>query len=93
MPSPNLNSPYITYELTEEDTLRAAMFTPEHRALLQNLKMETVEQKLQLTAPDLTEAGKETYWQQEAYLRGQLDILDHLITMADIASQQLELRI
>lgn len=69
------------------------MFSFETRAFLQNLKMETVEQKLQLTASDLTEAGKESYWQQEAYLRGQLDIINHLAMMADLAAEQLELGI
>lgn len=83
---PNLNSSYITYDLTEDEQAVGYLLNQNQRAVLQNLRMETIEQKLQLTAPDLTEPGQLSYWQQEAYLRGQLDIISHLLH-ADTAAR------
>ena len=85
MLTPNLQSKFLTYVMTAETIQMAHRLTHEQTALLQNLRMETVEQKLNLS-PQLSEEGKETYWQQEAYLRGQLSILDFLLE----ASAQLQ---
>lgn len=85
MLNPNLDSPYLTFDLTDEEYVRASLLTPEQRARIQNHRMEVIEHKLQLTASDLTESGKQSYWQQEAYLRGQLDILTHLLDASSAA--------
>ena len=85
---PNLNSPYTTFTLSEQEETESAILSPTQRARVQNLRVETLEQKLSLAPSSLTPDSKESYWQQEAYLRGQLDILSHLLA-ADEAAQSL----
>ena len=85
MLSPNPNSLYASYDLNESEYLEGCLLSQTQRARIQNLRMETIEQKLNLTPSDLTAASKESYWQQEAYLRGQLDVLTTLLVGADVA--------
>lgn len=89
MLSPNPNSLYASYDLNESEYLEGCLLSQTQRARIQNLRMETIEQKLNLTPSDLTAASKESYWQQEAYLRGQLDVLTTLLVGADIAQSAL----
>jgi hypothetical protein len=88
MLTPNLKSTYLTYNLNDDEFLEACLLSPVQRAYIQNLRMETIEQKLTLTAT-LTPEGKEAYWQEEAFLRGQLSILDTLLAGADAARDAL----
>ena len=85
---PNLNSSYTTFTLSEQEETESAILSPTQRARVQNLRVETLEQKLSLAPSSLTSDSKESYWQQEAYLRGQLDILSHFLA-ADEAAQSL----
>ena len=85
---PNLNSPYTTFTLSVSSCSESAILSPTQRARVQNLRVETLEQKLSLAPSSLTSDSKESYWQQEAYLRGQLDILSHFLA-ADEAAQSL----
>ena len=89
MLSPNHNSLYASYDLNESEHLEGCLLSQTQRARIQNLRMETIEQKLNLTPSDLTAASKESYWQQEAYLRGQLDVLTTLLVGADVAQSAL----
>lgn len=89
MLSPNPNSLYASYDLNESEYLEGCLLSQTQRARIQNLRMETIEQKLNLTPSDLTAASKESYWQQEAYLRGQLDVLTTLLVGADAAQSAL----
>ena len=89
MLSPNPNSLYASYDLNESEYLEGCLLSQTQRARIQNLRMETIEQKLNLTPSDLTAASKESYWQQEAYLRGQLDVLTTLLAGADVAQSVL----
>ena len=89
MLSPNPNSIYASYDLNESEYLEVCLLSQTLRARIQNLRMETIEQKLNLTPSDLTAASKESYWQQEAYLRGQLDVLTTLLVGADVAQSAL----
>ena len=89
MLSPNPNSLYASYDLNESEYLEGCLLSQTQRARIQNLRMETIEQKLNLTPSDLTAASKESYWQQEAYLRGQLDVLTTLLVGADVAQSAL----
>ena len=89
MLSPNPNSLYASYDLNESEYLEGCLLSQTQRARIQNLRMETIEQKLNLTPSDLTAASKESYWQQEAYLRGQLDVLTTILVGADVAQSAL----
>ena len=85
---PTPNSPYVSYDLTNDDLIQGSILSHLQRAVIQNLKMETVEQKLSLTPNGLTADQKESYWQQEAYLRGQLDILTYILETSDVAQSE-----
>lgn len=80
---PNLNSDYVTYHLEEEELLIGSQLNYLQRAVIQNQRVEVGAQLIALTPSTMSEEGKETYWQQEAYLRGQLSILSYLIDKSD----------
>lgn len=86
----NLNSNYITHIMNESEILSGTVLNYLQKGVLQNRKVEVMEQLVGLTPTSMTEDGKETYWQQEAYLRGQLDILTHLLTASESVEQTLE---
>lgn len=79
------NLTYQVHQLSDRDQLEGHILSPTQTAVIQNLRMQTVEQKLAL-APSMD--SKETYWQQEAYLRGQLDAYNHLLTASDVAQSE-----
>lgn len=87
MPTPVLNSSYTTYEISEKEFVECQYLTPSQRAKLQNDRIAIIEQKLALTPNSMSAADKESYWQQEAYLRGQLDILTTLLAASDAAER------
>lgn len=87
--TPATNSLYSTYQLSETELIEGTILSFFQQAVLQNMRMLTIEQKLSLTPASLTEDGKESYWQQEAYLRGQLDILTHLLQASEAAQTAL----
>jgi hypothetical protein len=79
----NHNSNLVTYLIEEAELLSGSHLNYLQRAVIQNMRVDIMEQKASLTPTTLSEEGKESYWQQEAYLRGQLDILTHLIAKAE----------
>ena len=87
MLAPDIDSPYVTYTLNPMEEFEGTTLSPAQRARIQNLKMEIVEQKLQLAPTSLTADGKESYWQQEAYFRGQLELCTYLLTASDAATK------
>lgn len=80
---------YETFKLSEQEALEASVLYPIQLMSLKNTLAEIVDQKLHLTPNDLSAASKESYWQQEAYLRGQLDIITHLLAASEIATSEL----
>lgn len=54
MLSPNPNSLYASYDLNESEYLEGCLLSQTQRARIQNLRMETIEQKLNLTPSDLS---------------------------------------
>lgn len=75
----NLNSDLITYQLEESEALNGAHLNSLQKAVIQNERVAIIKQLAFLSPSSMNEEGKETYWQQEAYLRGQLDILSNLL--------------
>jgi hypothetical protein len=83
----NHNSNLVTYVIDEAELLSGSHLNYLQVAVLQNQRVEIMEQLISLTPSTMSKEGQETYWQQEAYLRGQLDILTHLIaTSASLAT-------
>lgn len=75
----NNNSNFITYELSELDVANGSQLNYLQAAIIQNQRVNIMQDLVNLKPDDMSSNGKETYWQREAYLRGQLDILTHLI--------------
>ncbi len=83
MPHPTPNT-FSSYTLTEQESRTGAQLTSLNVAVLQNLRSNIAEEKLNLA---FTPNDIMSYTQQDAYLKGQLDILQYLLT-ANEDSQQ-----
>lgn len=81
----NNNSDFVTYTISEQEQLNGTILNYLQKAVIQNERMRIMEQLVQLTPENMNTSGQETYWQQEAYLRGQLDIYTHLLTASKAA--------
>lgn len=71
------------YEMTEEESKGGHLLTLSNQAVIQNLIAEKSEAKLSL---QLDPANINLYIQEEAYLKGQIEILQFLLNMADYAA-------
>ena len=89
MAHPSSNT-FSSYTISEEESRQGAMLTSLNIALIQNLRCSIAEEKLalQFTPNDVL-----SYTQQEAYLKGQLDMLSHLLTLNEDAQQYHHLNI
>lgn len=69
------------YELNEDEQRAGQALSLSNQAVIQNLIATIAEEKLHLVldANNIT-----AYAQQEAYLRGQLDILRHILDLSSI---------
>lgn len=81
----NNNSEFVSYDMTEDEQLNGQILNHLQKAVIQNQKVSVMAQLVQLSPERMDENGKESYWQQEAYLRGQLDIYTHLLTVSQAA--------
>lgn len=85
----DLNSEYQTYLLSELDSAQGSILSPLQRAVLQNHRMNLIVQKVTLATEGMTQHEKDEYWQQEAYLRGQIDLLTFMFNASDAAVEAL----
>ena len=69
---------FTRYELSPEEYASGAALSESSRALIQNLVAAASEEKIQLV---LDETKIINFAQQDAYLRGQIDILQHLLSL------------
>lgn len=71
------------YQLTLDEQRSGQSLTLATKAVIQNLIVAAAEEKLALVLDpkNITE-----YSQQEAYLRGQIDILNHLLDLSNFAT-------
>jgi hypothetical protein len=80
-PIPNT---FSSYNLTEQELKLGAQLSSLNVAVIQNLRSTIAEEKLNLV---FTPNDVLSYTQQEAYLKGQLDILQHLLTSNEDSQQ------
>lgn len=71
------DDPFTTYKFTEEEMAKARELSPEQRCYYQTLLADTAAQKLTVTYD--AEKPVLIFCQTEAYLRGQMDILNMLL--------------
>lgn len=75
---------FTSYTMSEEESRNGAVLSSLNIAALQNLRSSIAEEKLRLP---FTPNDVLSYTQQEAYLRGQLDIISHLLDLNEDAQQ------
>lgn len=79
-----INNPFTSYKLSEEEARNGAKLSSLNIAVLQNLRSTTAEEKLNLV---FTPNDVLSYTQQEAYLKGQLDLLAYILDANEDAQQ------
>lgn len=83
MAHPKVNS-FTSYNLDETEYNNGCTLSSLNIAVIQNLRSNIAEEKLNLTL-DTDKPIK--FAQDEAYLRGQLDMLNHLLDLHEAAIQ------
>jgi hypothetical protein len=83
MPNPKLNT-FSSYNLTEDEEKSGSQLSSLNVAMIQNLRSSIAEEKLNLV---FTPNDVLSYTQQEAYLKGQLDILSFLLNQNEDSQQ------
>lgn len=77
---------FSTYELTPQEEDAGQVLTYEQRCVLQNKLAEVAQSKLVITFDTLNPAA---FAQDEAYLRGQLDVINWLLdTSATVLAER-----
>lgn len=77
---------FSSYELTAEEELQGQLLGVLNVAVLQNLLCKVSTDKLTL----IYDTDKpDAYIQNEAYLRGQYDLINHLLDLNNLASESL----
>ena len=76
----NNSSDLVSYTLTDEESANGSQLHGLQKAVLQNDRIAIMQDIINLKPDSMDEAGKETYWQREAYLRGQLDMLTYILS-------------
>ncbi len=83
MAHPSRNT-FTTYTLTEDESRQGAVLSSLNISVMQNLRCSIAEEKLSL---QFTPNDVLAFTQQEAYLKGQLDMLSHLLDLNEDAQQ------
>jgi len=81
MSHPKVNT-FTSYELSKEEYISGCTLNYLTLSVIQNLRSELAEEKLNLT---FTPNNVLDYTQQEAYLKGQIDMLNHLLDLHEAA--------
>ncbi len=79
-----IDNDFSTYYLTDDEETQGQMLTLTQRQVIQNLLAKAAEEKINLT---YTPESKEIFLQQEASLKGQMDILRFLLASSDAAEE------
>lgn len=78
-------TPFQVIPLSSQDTINGTILNSLQKATIQNKRAEIATQKINLAFTPNDVLG---YTQQEAYLKGQLDLLQYLLD-ASLASEEL----
>lgn len=79
-----ITSSFQRIPLTDKDTISGAILSSIHTAIIQNHRVDIAEQKLNLVFDPQNVVD---FAQQNAYLQGQLDILQMLLDASETAQQ------
>ena len=76
---------FTTYELTEEEAIQGAILTVSQKQIIQNYRANIAEEKLSL---NFDPSNPQLFIQQEASLKGQLDVLNWLLDSSETAEEE-----
>ena len=85
MQFPQIISSFTRFQLTEEQTLQGSILSANQAVVIQNQISEIAEEKLNL---EFTPNDPLSFAQQEAYLKGKLDILMWVLAASDAAQAE-----
>jgi len=75
-----LDNEFTRYDLSLDEIQKASVLSEETRAVMQNLLSESATQKLDLV---FDPNNPMVFTQEEAYIKGKIDILRYLLSLAD----------
>ncbi len=75
-----LDNEFTRYDLSLDEIQKASVLSEETRAVMQNLLSESATQKLDLV---FDPNNPMIFTQEEAYIKGKIDILRYLLSLAD----------
>jgi len=84
-----IDNEFSSYELTDEEALQGAIFTITQKQCLQNQLSQLAGEKLALEF-DVNSPNK--FIQDDAFKKGQLDIIKYLLDCSLVAEEQLKYR-
>ena len=77
-----ITNSFTSYDLNEKEALQGSIFSSLQLQCLQNQLANTAEEKIRL---EFDTKDPSSFIQQEAYKRGQLDLLEHLIESSTVS--------
>lgn len=81
-----LANDFTSYSLSDEEEIQGSIFTIGQKQVLQNMLAAAAQEKIAL----VYDAKEPTFFtQQEASLKGQMDVLRHLLEVSDAAEASL----
>lgn len=72
----DFSSPFLSFDLTDEEKILGSRLSVEQVAVLSNLRADAIMRKLGLT---FDPNSPDKFIQDEAYHRGQIDILNYIL--------------
>lgn len=79
-----IDNEFACYDLTEEEALQGSIFTLTQKQVIQNLLAKAAAEKIHL---ELDVDKPDKFIQQEASLKGQLDILNYILEASDASEE------
>ena len=89
---PKLNSEFTRYEISDGELENGTYLNYLQKGIIQNRRADIASEILNLTPDDYTQGGLHQYHVRKAYLKGQLDILTHLLESSDAVEAALQIR-
>jgi len=81
-----ITTSFTAYELTEQETLEGSVLTGLQKQVLQNYLSTYAEEKIAL---DYDPSNKEGFLQQEADLKGKIQLIQYLLDSSRVAEENL----
>ncbi len=83
---PDLSSKFISWELAPAEQTQGCILSTQNKDVIRNLIRDIAEEKLSM---DFNPAEPQRFMQREAELKGQLGILQHLLSLSELAEKEI----